>query len=501
MKAMVAETANNRSTKKFTTKMVNVTRSVTLYAMEQCTPDLAPKDCSLCLNKGIGQLETMKGARILMPSCHVRFETYTFYIGAVNYSLPLLPPPPVAANSTTNGRKGKRKLSTKGTIAIVIPLVVVFGIIIALGFCLAKKKARKFRGVPVGSGEDFATLESLQYDLVTLQTATNNFSEENKLGEGGFGGVYKGILTNGQVVAVKRLSKGSGQGDKEFKNEVLFVAKLQHRNLARLLGFCLDGEEKLLVYEYVANKSLDHFLFDSPNQEQFDWQRRYKIIGGIARGMLYLHQDSRVKVIHRDLKASNVLLDASMNPKVSDFGMARIFGIEQSQENTNRVVGTYGYMAPEYAMHGQFSDKSDVYSFGVVVLEIISGKKNTSFQESGYADDLLSYAWKLWRDGKPLEFVDPIIKDSCSSNEVLRCMLLGLLCVQDDMDDRPTMATALLMLDTHSVTPPMPKEPAYFVRSAREPDILLTDIASDQFTSKSANFSVNDISVTEVHPR
>ncbi|XP_019106725.2 cysteine-rich receptor-like protein kinase 10 isoform X2 [Beta vulgaris subsp. vulgaris] len=396
---------------------------------------------------------------------------------------------------------GKRKLSTKGTIAIVIPLVVVFGIIIALGFCLAKKKARKFRGVPVGSGEDFATLESLQYDLVTLQTATNNFSEENKLGEGGFGGVYKGILTNGQVVAVKRLSKGSGQGDKEFKNEVLFVAKLQHRNLARLLGFCLDGEEKLLVYEYVANKSLDHFLFDSPNQEQFDWQRRYKIIGGIARGMLYLHQDSRVKVIHRDLKASNVLLDASMNPKVSDFGMARIFGIEQSQENTNRVVGTYGYMAPEYAMHGQFSDKSDVYSFGVVVLEIISGKKNTSFQESGYADDLLSYAWKLWRDGKPLEFVDPIIKDSCSSNEVLRCMLLGLLCVQDDMDDRPTMATALLMLDTHSVTPPMPKEPAYFVRSAREPDILLTDIASDQFTSKSANFSVNDISVTEVHPR
>lgn len=188
------------------------------------------------------------------------------------------------------------------------------------------------------------------------------------------------------------------------------------------------------------------------------------------------------------------------------------------------IFSCSGYMAPEYAMHGQFSDKSDVYSFGVVVLEIISGKKNTSFQESGYADDLLSYvsffpplfysllrtnkqlifnvqAWKLWRDGKPLEFVDPIIKDSCSSNEVLRCMLLGLLCVQDDMDDRPTMATALLMLDTHSVTPPMPKEPAYFVRSAREPDILLTDIASDQFTSKSANFSVNDISVTEVHPR
>ncbi|XP_021719613.1 cysteine-rich receptor-like protein kinase 10 isoform X1 [Chenopodium quinoa] len=258
MNHLVGETANNRTAKKFTTKMVNITKSVTLYTMEQCTPDLTPNDCSRCLAKAIGLLETMRGARILLPSCHVRYETYTFYIGAVNYSLPL----PISSNSPIHGDRGRKKVSAAAIIAIVFSVVAISAVILALEICFVNKRFKKYGAVPIQNGEDLTTLESLQYDLATLQLATNNFSEESKIAEGGFGGVYKGTLSNGQEIAVKRLSKTSGQGVAEFKNEVLFIAKLQHRNLVKLLGFCLEGEEKLLVYEYVLNKSLDHYIFD-----------------------------------------------------------------------------------------------------------------------------------------------------------------------------------------------------------------------------------------------
>ncbi|KAJ0644714.1 putative protein kinase RLK-Pelle-DLSV family [Helianthus annuus] len=234
-------------------------------------------------------------------------------------------------------------------------------------------------------------LELPLFGLPTLVKATNNFSMDNKLGEGGFGPVYKGVLEDGQEVAVKRLAKTSTQGLCEFKNEVISISKLQHRNLVKLLGCCIERAEKMLIYEYLPNKSLDSFIFDKTRSELLDWTARYHIINGIARGLLYLHEDSRLRIIHRDLKVSNILLDQDMNPKISDFGTARSFGGIQIEANTNRVVGTYGYMAPEYAGDGTFSIKSDVYSFGVLVLEIVCGEKNRGFIHKEHSNNLIGH--------------------------------------------------------------------------------------------------------------
>ncbi|XP_004511333.1 cysteine-rich receptor-like protein kinase 10 isoform X2 [Cicer arietinum] len=499
-----ADEASNSpiGSKKYATRQATISGFQNLYCLAQCTNDLSPQDCRRCLSAVIGDLPWCctgkQGGRVLYPSCNVRYELYPFY-RTNNVSSPS-PSPSILLPPTTNSTGGSSGISGGTIVAIVVPIIVAV-ILFIVAICFLSKRARKNRdSLQEGKTYDITNVESLQFDFATIEAATNKFSADNKLGEGGFGEVYKGTLTSGQEIAVKRLSKSSGQGGEEFKNEVVVVAKLQHRNLARLLGFCLQGEEKILVYEYVPNKSLDYILFDPEKQRELDWGRRNKVIKGIARGMQYLHEDSRLRIIHRDLKASNILLDGDMNPKISDFGMARIVGVDQTQGNTSRIVGTYGYMAPEYAMHGEFSVKSDVYSFGVLIMEIITGKKNSSFYDSDGADDLLSYTWKMWKEGAPLEMVDPTLRESHNPNEVMRSIHIGLLCVQEDPAERPTMASIVLMLDSNTVTLPNPKQPASFLHSATDPN-MPRDLRFDSSTTKSITTSVNEMSISEMDPR
>ncbi|KAJ1376365.1 S-locus receptor kinase, C-terminal [Sesbania bispinosa] len=331
------------------------------------------------------------------------------------------------------------------------------------------------------------------FTFETIVAATNNFSVANKLGEGGFGPVYKGTLSDQQEVAIKRLSKSSGQGLIEFKNEAKLMANLQHTNLVKLLGICIQRDERILVYEYMSNKSLDFYLFDSTRKNLLDWKKRLNIIGGIAQGLLYLHKYSRLKVIHRDLKAGNILLDEEMNPKISDFGMARIFGLRASEENTNRVVGTYGYMAPEYAINGIVSIKIDVFSFGVLLLEILSGKKNNSRYHSDRPLSLIGFAWQLWNEGKPLELVDPSLSELSSQNEVLRCIHIGLLCVQDQANDRPTMLDIVSFLSNDTIQLPQPKQPAFFINVVIE--------ESELPYSRQEHHSLNSVTISNMSGR
>ncbi|KAM0914962.1 hypothetical protein ACQ4PT_011161 [Festuca glaucescens] len=386
--------------------------------------------------------------------------------------------------------------SVVGGVAAVLAILAA-----ALSFLLRKfRRDRTLRISEIAGGtltnfgyndllDDIQSIDSLLLGLSTLRVATNDFGEENMVGKGGFGMVHKGVLPDGKQIAVKRLCHNSRQGIGELKSELVLVAKLRHRNLVKLIGVCLEEQEKILVYEFMPNRSLDTILFDPGKSNDLDWGRRFKIIYGVARGLQYLHEDSQLKIIHRDLKVSNILLDFNYNAKISDFGLAKIFGGDQSEDVTRRIAGTYGYMSPEYAMHGQYSTKSDAFSFGVLVLEIITGRKNTGSCNSEQYIYLVNLVWEHWIRGDAIKLIDPSLSDHpCPIDQVLKCIQIGLLCVQNRPEDRPTMSSVNVMLSSHSVPLPSVSMPA-FCDGLNE--------SSDNSTLASAN----GITITKLEPR
>ncbi|XP_006658654.2 cysteine-rich receptor-like protein kinase 10 [Oryza brachyantha] len=447
-----------------------------IYSMAQCSPDLTRAQCGRCLDNLIGrwwqtfQANTV-GTRSIGTRCNMRAELYSFASGMVLLPPdaagpappPVLAPPPEDPNSTT----GKNKPTTK-ILVIILPVVVIASVAAISLRAWNMRKKRRWRRADNFSGlntaEDFETIRSNLLSLSSLQEATDNFDENKILGEGGFGAVYKGLLS-GQEVAVKRLSKGSNQGLEELKNELILVAKLHHKNLVRLVGFCLEEGERMLVYEYMPNRSLDTFLFDAEKRRQLDWATRFRIIEGVARGLQYLHQDSRKKIIHRDMKASNVLLDADMNPKIGDFGLARLFGQDQTRDVTNRIVGTFGYMSPEYVMRGQYSMKSDVFSFGILIIEIVTGQRNNRPHFFEQNEDVVSTVWKRWSEGTVAKMIDHSLGKNYPEAEVLKCINIGLLCLQENPIDRPTMADIMVLLNSNasSSLPAPAARPTFFL--------------------------------------
>lgn len=498
LERLFSEAAARPSPNKYATGKEAVSDIVTMYALVQCTPDLSEADCKECLHDTTKLMskccDRRQGGRVINPSCSFRYETNKFF-------KPSIAGPPGSPDPVTPEPPPRKR---NHTILIIVIVSVVASVILITGICVFLR-VRKLK-LEDENVEEIISAKSLQFDFETIRVATDNFSDANKLGQGGFGTVYKGMLSNGETIAVKRLSKNSKQGELEFKNEVLLVARLQHRNLARLLGFCLERKERILVYEFVPNASLDHFIFDPINREHMTWEKRYKIIEGIARGLLYLHEDSRLRIIHRDLKASNILLDSEMNPKISDFGMARLFEMDQTHSDTNRVVGTFGYMAPEYVMHGRFSVKSDIFSFGVLVLEIVSGQKRSSFGTEEETEDLLTYAWRNWNEGAALNLMDPTMTGG-STSEMMKCIHIGLLCVQENVSNRPGMALVVNMLNGDTVTIPAPSKPAFFMKCSVIPetssplDVITGSTESGGQGIGNVPLSKNEASITELSPR
>ncbi|XP_047975952.1 cysteine-rich receptor-like protein kinase 6 [Salvia hispanica] len=510
-----------------------------IFVLVQCAPDLSPFGCENCLISSEQQLccDNSTEMVVYMPACHLKYSLSSFYnitrIQQVRQIISNLPPPSPPGNG-----------DVVKTISIILVPIFMALLLVCVGRYVRKRFNKKsnqliLHGSYLEELEDVTSIvsaeESLLYDYEDLgswnpaafgreKVRDGEESEEgerfclkirsfpapaggpciarvlilvsNKLGQGGFGAVYKGKLQSGQQIAVKRLSTNSSQGELEFKNEVVLIIKLQHRNLVRLLGFSIQGLERLLVYEFVQNGSLDCFIFDPVKRLLISWESRYKIIKGIAKGLVYLHEGSPLRIIHRDLKASNVLLDGDKNPMISDFGMARLFRDDQTRSNTHRIVGTYGYMAPEYAQNGDFSIKSDVFSFGVLVLEIICGQSTSSFKNVENGEDIpymLSYVWKNWFAGSANKFIDPTLMSSSTSlRDMMRCIHIGLLCVQKNARDRPTMASVLVMLHSSTTIFPMPLKPAFFVPGDEE---------HMRRSSEIKELSRNEASITDLYPR
>lgn len=412
--------------------------NTTIYALASCLRSINESGCSDCLGTAEGNIRSclpQTQGRAVDVGCYLRYATYSFFPSNATTDLTAL---------LSSGHKDKSR-----TWIIIVGVIGGAAVIVVMVF-IAQRYLRRLYITPSQQRQvDTLVATELRgpvnFDFKILRDATNKFDKANKLGEGGFGEVYKGMLTNGKIIAVKKLSLGqSARVIPEFEREVKLISNVHHRNLVRLLGCCNKGQERLLVYEYMPNSSLDRVLFGEGSQ-CLTWETRFGIILGTARGLAYLHDDFHVRIIHRDIKSSNILLDESFCPKIADFGLARPLPEDRSHLST-RVAGTLGYTAPEYAVQGQLTEKADIYSYGVVVLEIISGRKCIDMKQPPHMQYLVQWVWKLYETEEVLEMVDKNMGDNYAKEEVLRMIQLGLLCTQASVTQRPSMSEIVAML-------------------------------------------------------
>eukprot|EP00253_Pinus_taeda_P014439 PITA_14439 len=442
--------------------------SASIYSLAQCWGDLSQASCNSCLSVALRKISPTSatsacspgsnGARFYAMGCHLRYEIYPFFYAPTSSPPPTLPdgphtpiPSPPAASS--EGKKRNVFAITVGVVAATVGLIAAIGI--------SRFRRKRWERISRTTGEISLSPSMTNLELIfkydTLRRATSDFKAENKLGEGGFGSVFKGVLPDGREVAIKRLNIDSRQGDNEFLNEANLITRVQHRNLVRLLGCSVQRSERLLVYEYLHNSSLDKIIFDTAKRRLLNWRERYDIIVGTARGLAYLHEESEIRIIHRDIKASNILLDDKYRPKIADFGLAKLFGEDESHVST-RVAGTRGYIAPE-SLRGQLTEKVDVFSFGVLLLEIISGRKNHSLLQ--HMEFLIETTWRLYNAERALEVMDPTLEGSYSGEEGLRVIKIGLLCTQAAATLRPSMSQVVSMLTGEQQHIPLPTRPAF----------------------------------------
>lgn len=384
------------------------------------------------------------------------------------------------------------------TAAAVAFLLIVAAISFFVWIKLAKKRRERKQ---LGALLFTVNNSKLNFSYETLEKATNYFHQSNKLGQGGSGSVYKGILPDGHTVAIKRLFFNTTQWVDHFFNEVNLISDIHHKNLAKLLGCSITGPESLLVYEFVANQSLNDHLFVKKNVLQpLNWEVRYKIILGTAEGLAYLHEESKLRIIHRDIKLSNVLLDEDFEPKIADFGLARLLPEDKTHIST-AIAGTLGYMAPEYIVRGKLTEKADVYSFGVLLIEVVSGRSNNSFSQNAYS--ILQTVWNLYRLRRLCEVVDPNLEGKFEEEEANRLLQVGLLCVQASAELRPSMSIVVKMLKDGHHEIPQPTQPPFLNSSSVSAEISSRG-QSETYHSQPRSYtesSGNCISESFIEPR
>ncbi|OAY77361.1 cysteine-rich receptor-like protein kinase 2 isoform X2 [Ananas comosus] len=470
-------------TKFYQVGSASVAAGVSVYGMAQCWRSLNASGCRECLESArasaVKCLPATDG-KALNAGCFVRYSTEPFYL---------------AASSSGGGSSARR--------TIIVALTSVVAVLAVIGIIIIWKKMRSKDDLIDdldGSGEYIRSISGshLSFKYEDLRKATDNFNQINKLGQGGYGSVYKGVLSDGREIAVKRLFFTTRPWVDQFFNEVTLVSQVQHKNLVKLLGCSVEGPESLLVYEYLCNTSLDNFLFDSFKKNLLDWERRFEIIVGTAEGLSYLHSASEIRIIHRDIKASNILLDERFKPKIADFGLARNFMEDQSHLSTG-LAGTFGYMAPEYIVHGQLTEKADIYSYGVLVLEIITGRKNhNSVASSDEGHSLMSLIWQHFNAKTVIELLDPCLQKRCPEEQALKVFQVGLLCAQASPNLRPPMWKVVELLNSESKELPLPSQPPFINVKGTSSKSNSSESPSVVTSSSKSPFSLNQISVSQL---